>query len=72
MSNVIPLGNITTLDLPPDRVLDAAKGKLESVVIIGWTEDGEEYFASTDPDSGSVIWLLERFKKALLAVPDTE
>ncbi len=68
--NVIPLGNVTLLDLPVDRVLEAAKGQLQSVVVIGWTEDGEEYFASTDPNGGSVIWLLERFKKALLEIPE--
>ncbi len=70
MSNVIPLGCITRLDLPPDRILEAAKGKMQSVVIIGFDAEGQEYFASSVADGGTVMWLLERCKKALLEVGD--
>ena len=66
MDNVIPLNNITNLDLPPDRVLDAAKGKLENFVIMGWDNDGELYFASTFSDGGNVLWIMEKAKQALL------
>jgi len=66
-NNVIPLGNITRLDLPTDRVLDAAKGDCsDGVVIIGFDNQGELYFASSIADGGSVIWLLEQAKFALL------
>jgi hypothetical protein len=68
MSNVINFTGITKLDLPVDRVLDAAKETLEGVVIMGWTTDGEEYFASTYSDGGTVLWLVERMKKMLLEV----
>ena len=69
--NVIPLGNITRLDLPTDRVLEAAKGDCsDGVVIIGFDNEGELYFASSIADGGSVIWLLEKAKKALLEVGD--
>lgn len=71
-AKVIPIGCITKLDLPVDTVLDAAKGQLESVVLLGWTTDGEEYFASTDPDGGSVIFLLERAKLQLLRMSDDD
>ena len=47
MSKVIKFTGITKLDLPVDRVLDAAKETLDGVVIMGYTTDGEEYFAST-------------------------
>ncbi len=70
MSNVIPLNNITYLDLPPDRVLEGAKGKLEGLLIVGYTTEGEEYFASTYADGGEVLWLMERAKRALLEVPN--
>jgi len=63
---VIPLNNVTRLDLPPDRILDAARAKLESVVILGYTAAGDEYFASSLADGGDVLWLLERCKQALL------
>jgi hypothetical protein len=68
MSKIINFTGITKLNLPVDRVLDAAKETLEGVVIMGWTTDGEEYFASTYADGGTVLWLVERMKKMLLEV----
>lgn len=69
--NVVEWGGITRLDMPPERVLTKAlDGKLTSVVILGHTEDGDEYFASSLADGGDVLWLLERCKKLLLEVPD--
>ena len=68
MSKVIKFTGVTRLYLPLDRVLDAAKETLEGVVIMGWTTDGEEYFASTYSDGGTVLWLVERMKKMLLEV----
>jgi hypothetical protein len=67
MSNVIPLGCVTKLDLPVERVLEAAKERLESVVLVGWDTEGELYFASTIADGGDVNWLLDKAKQALLA-----
>lgn len=68
MSKVIPYTGITKLDMPPDYILEAAKGKLEGVLIIGYTEDGEEYFASSYADGGTVNWLLDRCKHQLLNI----
>lgn len=71
MSNVTILKNVTRLDIPADRVIDAAKEKaLTAVVIIGYDPEGEEYFASSYADGGDVLWLLERMKKMLLEVPE--
>ena len=70
MSNVIPLGCITKLELPVDTVLESAKEQLDGVVILGYDKDGESYFASTYADGGEVLWLLEKAKKALLEVYD--
>lgn len=65
--NVIPLGNITSLDLPTERVLDGAKGTCsEGVVVMGWDDDGSLYFASSIADGGDVLWLMEKAKQALL------
>lgn len=70
--NVIPLGNITRLDQPTDRVLDDAKGECtEGVVILGWGSDGDLYFASSIADGGEVIWLLEMAKIRLLKIGGT-
>ena len=65
-NNVIPLGNVTRLDVPVDRILDAAKGELQSVVVIGWDNEGEFYAASSIADGGEVNWLLDKTKMKLL------
>ena len=70
MGKVIPIGGITKLDLPVDKVLEAAKGELEGAVIMGYTKDGDLYFASTYADGGEVLWLLENCKKKLLETDD--
>lgn len=67
-SNVVYLSNVTQLDLPADRILERASGQLEGVVIIGFTKDGDEYFASSYADGGTVLWLMERFKAALVKI----
>jgi len=66
--NVIPLGCITRLDLPTEQVLEEAKGQCsDGVVVLGFDTDGDLYFASSIADGGSVIWLLEQAKLALLS-----
>ncbi len=69
MGDVVMLGNVTRLDLPPERILDAARDAgLETVVICGYDKDGKEYFASSVADGGTALWLLERLKLKLLGV----
>lgn len=70
MTNVVLFTGITKLDLPPDRLLEAALGKLEGVVILGYDKHGEEYFASSYASGSDVLWLMERLKKQLLEVGD--
>lgn len=69
MGDVIELGCITRLDLPADKVLENAIGKMDSVVIMGYNKEGEEVFASSIADGGEVLWLLEQCKLKLLKVP---
>lgn len=66
--NIVIWRGVTKHDLPPDRVLENAKEKLKSVVIMGWDQDDEIYFASSLADSGDVMWLMEWAKKKLLEV----
>lgn len=70
MGKVVQLNGITRLDLPPDRILNDAIGQLESVAIIGYDTQGNEYFATNLADGGTVLWLLERSKKSLLEIID--
>lgn len=72
MSKIIPFTGVTKLDLNPDVILENTKGKLEGFVILGYTKDGDEYFASTYADGGTVLWLTERMKKKLLFVPEEQ
>ncbi len=70
MGKIVQFNGITRLDLPPDRILSNAMEQLESVVIIGYDTQGNEYFATNLADGGTVLWLLERCKKDLLELID--
>ncbi len=72
MGVVIPLGNVTKLDLDPDMVLENSKGDFAGFIIAGFDKEGNEMFASTYADGGDVMWLLERMKLMLLRVADTD
>ena len=70
--NVVDLGNITRLDLDPDRLLQKAIGKLSEVVIIGFHTDGSDYFASSKADGGNTLYHLERAKYRLMKIIDEQ
>lgn len=71
--NVIPLGGVTRLDLHPDQVIDEARGQCpDGAVVLGFDADGDFYFASSIADGGTVIWLMEMAKKALLEIGDQQ
>ena len=72
MGKVIPFTGITKLDLPADQVLDAAMGKMEGVVILGYDKEGYEYFATTYADGGTVLWLLDRCRQKLIRDQEEE
>lgn len=64
--NVVRFTGWTKLDISADAVLTSAVGKLEDVVIIGTTLDGNEYFASSSADSKNLLWHLETAKYMLM------
>ena len=68
--NVVYLDVETRLDLPADRVLEQALGKMDHVVIVGYDTEGNEYFASSKADAAEVIFHLERAKYKLLRIID--
>ena len=69
MGKVIDFNGITTLDLDPQRILDAAKKEeLEGVVILGYTKDGDIYFASSYANVPEVNWLIDKCKDTLLSI----
>jgi hypothetical protein len=69
-NNVVEFGGITRLDVSPDRLLEKAIGQLESVLIIGYTKEGDEYFASSKADASEPIYFCERAKHRLMKMID--
>lgn len=68
-AEIIELQTVTTLDLPPERILRAAAdASLQSVIVIGYDQDGGEYFASSLASGPEVLWALERAKMKLLQI----
>lgn len=62
---VLPV--ITSLDIDVQRVAQAAvDAELASVIVIGRTQDGEFYFASSKSDGGDVLWELETARLKLM------
>ena len=71
--NVTVLPVLTTLDVPTERILNAAlKAELQSCVIIGLNAEGELYFASSMADGGAVLWWMEKAKHLLMSVNTEE
>jgi len=68
--NVVRLPVITKLDLDADMVLREAIGEFESVIIIGYDKDGEERCCTSISDGPEMLWLLMRYQKRLLEVPE--
>jgi len=56
----------TTLDIPTDRVLEAAVGKLKTVVVMGYTKDGEVYLASSTGKKATIHYLAALAQKAAM------
>lgn len=75
MAEIVDLDVVTRLDVPAERILKKALERgMESVVVVGYDKDGNEYFASSVADGGTVLWLLERCRWKLMkgAEPDNE
>ena len=67
VDNVKILNVNTTLDVPSERVLEAAlKSELKNVIVIGFDTDHHLYFASSMGDCGDTLWWIEIAKKRLL------
>ena len=67
MSNVIQGNFITTLDIPPDKVLAAAQNIcLDQVFIIGTSGEYSLYCAASGRSMAENLMLLERAKKLLM------
>ena len=60
-AEIIEWDGVTSLDIPVERVLSRAlRANLDSVVIVGWREDGSFYFCSSKADAADCAWALQR------------
>ena len=66
MSNVVQFNGETRQDIDPEKVLNAARGKLACALVLGFTEDGHLYMASSDGDLGKILVLMEASRAVLL------
>lgn len=70
-AEVVNFTGITALQTDPQRVLEAAlRNGLTQVVICGFDAEGNDYFASSEPDAGVVGFHLDRAKWNLMRQVD--
>ena len=64
MAEIIEMGGVTRLDIPADKVLKGAIGKLDQVVIVGIESDGKGYYAASSTTKLiKILGLLEMAKR---------
>lgn len=72
MGEVVVLPVVTSLDAPAEQALKLALAEnLKDAVIIGYRQDGTEYFRSSIADGGTVMWMMERAKLKLIRLVDS-
>lgn len=72
LSRVVPHPTLLGHDIPVETVLAMAAGaELESLVAVGFTKSGDEYFCASMSDGGECLWILARAQHKLLSVPET-
>jgi len=62
MGDVIDFNGLTAVDLPVNDVLDGAKDKLKTAVLVGFEDDGSLYIASTMSDIPELLMHLHCFR----------
>lgn len=68
---VVDLPCVTTLPIPPEKILRRAlREGLSDVVVIGYDKEGGEYFASSEPDAAEVLYMLVRAQHRLMRTVD--
>lgn len=67
MGEVVDLDVLTTLDIPAEKVLTGAlQLGLAQAVVIGFDEEGNLYFASSQGSNAETLYLMELAKRELL------
>jgi hypothetical protein len=71
-AKIIRFPGITKWDLNPDDVLRESEGQLQSVVVVGFTKDGAEFFASSIADGADTLWHLQRAIHKLMQIAEDQ
>jgi hypothetical protein len=70
--NIITFPGLTTLDIEPDHILEAAANTLQVVIVCGLDKDGNTYLAASTADAATVTWHLQRAIWAIMQLADEE
>lgn len=66
MGDIIQFPGPTAAPIPPATILEkAAEREFTSIVVMGFTADGDLYAASSTSDGGEVLWMMERAKRRM-------
>ena len=65
-AKVYTFDGMTKNDIDADFVLEAAKGKMDNVLVLGIDKEGNEYFAASSSDLGDALLIVELFKKRIV------
>ncbi len=67
MSNIIQFTGDSRLDIEADKVIESSLGQgINQVLIIGYTDNGEDYMASSTSDVKELLFMIEKFKFELM------
>ena len=68
MADVVDFGGTTKLDINPQRIIEGLEGQnFTHILVLGWIDDDEHYFASNTGKKGELLLLIEEFKHRLIA-----
>lgn len=68
MGDVHILNMVTRMDIPVDRVIDSIPRDMAEIVVVGYTADGEFYFATNKANGPDVLWMLQMAAKKILEI----
>lgn len=64
---------LTTEVLPVRTILlGADKANLKETVVLGFTQEGNIYFASSEADGPKILWLLRKAEQELLNINNND
>lgn len=67
MENVVTLSEYTTDEIHPNKVLmGAINAGMDVVIVVGYTKEGTEYFASSTGNHEATNWLMDVAKMRLM------